>query len=234
MIASIRWVACNNGSWANYRNKQETILVVDELKNILIKNKKQGLRRSVGIITFNSTQQDEISEEIERRRQRDPEFGELSSIADNEQTNLLEDLSFVRNIERVQGEERGIIIFSTGYAKDPDDEDDDSIRVRFGSLDKRDGEHYLNVAITRAREQIIVVSSFDPRRIDAENARHDCTRRFKDYLCFAKAISEHNIEEAKKILSSLNSNQYENVDKLDRDVSRQLFLESKRWAVGGG
>jgi hypothetical protein len=46
-------------------------------------------------------------------------------------------------------------------------------------------------------------------------ATHDGPRRFKDYLCFAKAISEHNIEEAKKILSSLNSNQYENVDKLD-------------------
>lgn len=225
MIASIRWVACNNGSWANYRNKQQTILLVDEL-NILIKNKKEGLRRSVGIITFNSTQQDEISEEIERRKQRDPEFGELSSIADNEQTNLLEDLPFVRNIERVQGEERDIIIFSTGYAKDPDDEDDDSIRVRFGSLDKRDGEHYLNVAVTRAREQIIVVSSFDPRRIDAENARHDCPRRFKDYLCFAKAISEHNIEEAKKILSSLNSNQYENVDKLDNAEGDSLVTVS--------
>lgn len=104
MIASIRWVACNNGSWANYRNKQQTILVVDELKNILIKNKKEGLLRSVGIITFNSTQQDEISEEIERRKQRDPEFSELSSIADNEQTNLLEDLPFVRNIETVSTE----------------------------------------------------------------------------------------------------------------------------------
>jgi hypothetical protein len=102
--------------------------------------------------------------------------------------------------------------------------------VRFGSLDKRDGEHYLNVAITRAREQIIVVSSFDPRRIDAENARHDCTRRFKDYLCFAKAISEHNIEEAKKILSSLNSNQYENVDKLDNAEGDSLELCSKGYS----
>jgi hypothetical protein len=214
-VFPIRWVTCNNGSWVNYRNKQEAVLVVDELKNILIKNKKDGLHRSVGIITFNSNQQDEISEEIERRKQQDPEFGELYSVADDEGRNLLEDLPFVRNIERVQGEERDIIIFSTGYAKDSDDKDDGSMRVRFGSLDKRDGEHYLNVAVTRAREQIIVVSSFDPRRIDAENATHDGPRRFKDYLCFAKAISEHNFEEAKKILSSLNSNKYENVDKLD-------------------
>ena len=99
-------------------------------------------------------------------------------------------MPFVRNIEGVQGEERDIIIFSTGYVKDLADEDD-SIGIRFGSLNQQDGEHYLNVAITRARYQIKIVCSFDPNRINVDNAQHEGPRRLKEYLCYAKAVSEN-------------------------------------------
>jgi hypothetical protein len=74
-------------------------LVVDHLKNILLKNRINGLHRSVGIVTFNMPQKKEIDDEIDRRRQKDPEFEELFSLANNEEKNKLEDLLFVRNIE---------------------------------------------------------------------------------------------------------------------------------------
>jgi superfamily I DNA and/or RNA helicase/very-short-patch-repair endonuclease len=198
----IRWISCNDRSWVGRKNKQEAVLVVDELKNMLLQNKQEGLNRSVGIITFNYPQQEEIRDEIDRRKQGDPEFQELYSYADNEEKNTMADLPFVRNIERVQGEERDIIIFSTGYTKDLANEDD-SIGVRFGSLNQQDGEHYLNVAITRARYQIKIVCSFDPNKINVENALHDGPKRLKEYLCYAKAISEDNPQEVKRILSSL-------------------------------
>ena len=44
-------------------------------------------------------QKKEIDDEIDRRRQKDPEFEELFSLANNEEKNKLEDLLFVRNIE---------------------------------------------------------------------------------------------------------------------------------------
>jgi superfamily I DNA and/or RNA helicase len=76
-IPPIKWISCNNGLWINRSNKPEAELVVDELKTILTANKKTGINRSVGIITFNSPQKEEIWEEIERRKQKDPEFKEL-------------------------------------------------------------------------------------------------------------------------------------------------------------
>ena len=198
-------ISCTNGSWIGRKNKPEAILVVDQLKNILLKNKIDGLHRSVGIVTFNMPQKKEIDDEIDRR-QKDPEFEELFSLANDEEKNKLEDLLFVRNIERVQGEERDVIIFSTGYTKDLRNPEE-KIGVQFGSLNRQDGEKYLNVAITRARREIIIVCSFDPDRIKVDDAKHGGPQRLKDYLCYAKSISESYGQETNKILQSLRLDQ---------------------------
>jgi hypothetical protein len=63
---------------------------------------------------------------------------------------------FIRNLERVQGDERDAIILSVGYAKRPDGR----LALNFGPLNRSGGERRLNVAITRARKRMIVVSSF--------------------------------------------------------------------------
>ena len=74
---------------------------------------------------------------------------------------------FLKNLERVQGDERDAIILSVGYAKDRNGK----LPYRFGPLLQQGGERRLNVAISRARRRMTVVSSFshvdmDPRRSD--------------------------------------------------------------------
>ncbi|GEB30455.1 hypothetical protein BPA01_00350 [Brevibacillus parabrevis] len=49
---------------------------------------------------------------------------------------------FVKNIENVQGDERDIILFSVGYAKDIDGK----MVSQFGPLSRDSGENRLNVA----------------------------------------------------------------------------------------
>jgi very-short-patch-repair endonuclease len=196
----IKWISCNNGEWIRGRNRPEAIRVVKELKNILMKSKIDGINRSIGIITFNLPQKEEIEEEIFRRTQIDREFKDLYYAADNEK-NSKSELPFVRNVERVQGEERDIIIFSLGYAEELMSPED-TITIQFGSLNQRNGEKYLNVAITRARQEVIIVCSFDPFRIDAENAEYEGPKRLKDYLCYAKSLSDSNTLQAKDALSS--------------------------------
>lgn len=203
LIPSIKWISCNNGSWIDRRNKAEAELVVNQLKAILCENKKTGRNRSVGIITFNSLQKEEIWEEIERRKQNDQEFKALYSATDDQSTYAIRDLPFVRNIERVQGEERDIIIFSLGYAKDLSDPKD-TFSVHFGSINGVDGENYLNVAIARAKQEIIIVCSFDPYKIRVDKAMHGGPKRLKEYLCYARSISESNPQETQDILSSLH------------------------------
>ena len=75
---------------------------------------------TVGIITFNDAQRDKILDVIEARRARDPEFEGLYEKAASPESGRKDDELFVRNIENVQGDEREVIIFSVGYARDAD------------------------------------------------------------------------------------------------------------------
>lgn len=65
---------------------------------------------------------------------------------------------FVKNIERVQGDERDAVILSVGYGKDPGGK----LRLFWGPLLKPGGERRLNVAISRARRSMTLVTSFAP------------------------------------------------------------------------
>jgi hypothetical protein len=88
---------------------------------------------------------------------------------------------FVKNLERVQGDERDAIILSVGYGKTPHGR----VLHRFGPLNLEGGERRLNVAITRARRRMTVVSSLlasdlDPARLKARGAV-----MLRDFLAYA-------------------------------------------------
>lgn len=197
----IRWINCNNGVWLNRKNFPEATLVVDELKNIMVRNRQNNKKQSIGIITFNDNQKEVILDEIDNRRRLDTEFDQLYSDADNSENNNLDDLPFVTNIENVQGNERNTIIFSVGYAKNIDGR----LYARFGSLNQEGGENRLNVAITRAREEIIIVCSFNPNELKIEDSVYEGPKLLKEYLFYAKYISERNNQNAQAVLSRINT-----------------------------
>jgi very-short-patch-repair endonuclease len=69
---------------------------------------------------------------------------------------------FVKNLERVQGDERDAIILTVGYGKDRGG----NLLFRFGPLLSLGGQRRLNVAITRARQRMTLVSSFNHLNMD--------------------------------------------------------------------
>ena len=73
------------------------------------------------------------------------------------------------------------------------------------------------MAITRARQEIIIVSSFDPEKINVDNATHTGPRRLKEYLCYAKSISKSNHQETVSIHSSLSIIQSSNTALLSEE-----------------
>lgn len=216
-LSPIRWIECKNGLWADRQNLPEASLVVSEVKKILLQNRKDGSSKSIGIITFNESQQTAILDEIDRRRKEDSEFDELYSDAENPTSNRLDDKPFVKNIENVQGDERDIIIFSIGYARDPEGH----LHVRFGTLNQEGGENRLNVAITRARQEIVIVCSIDPEELKTDSAKNNGPRRLKDYLRYAKFISECKRDGAGNILQTLNDGFGRNADSNNES---QVFL----------
>ena len=217
----IRWITCNNGQWVERKNIPEAILVVQEIKNILRQRKKEGKRPSIGVITFNDSQKTAVLDEIDNLRNADSEFNKLFSNAEDLEKNSLDDIPFVKNIENVQGDERSVIIFSIGYAKD----DSGKLRTVFGTLNQEGGENRLNVAITRAREEIAIICSFDPNEMRTEGSKNEGPKRLKEYLQYAKSISErnyplHNIINASNNLKTTSS-------KLPLEIGGPQIIDSK-------
>jgi hypothetical protein len=93
---------------------------------------------------------------------------------------------FVKNIENVQGDEKDIIIFSIGYAPDKKGK----MMMQFGSLNSTGGENRLNVAVTRAREKIILVCSIWPEQLKTDDVKNDGPRLLKQYLAFAREVDQ--------------------------------------------
>jgi very-short-patch-repair endonuclease len=92
---------------------------------------------------------------------------------------------FIKNLERVQGDERDAIILTVGYTKSADGR----MRYAFGPLNGEGGERRLNVAVTRARHRMSAVSSFAAADMDPERTKHggDLLRL---YLAYAESRGE--------------------------------------------
>lgn len=156
-----------DGVWENQTNLVEAQKVAELVWN----STQQSPDKEVGVITFNQSQQLLVLDAIEERFR-------------NEGAELPESL-MVKNIENVQGDEKDIVIFSIAYAKD----EKGKLSIQFGSLNVAGGENRLNVAITRAREKIIVVSSILPEELHTDAARNGGPQLLKEYLSYARQVT---------------------------------------------
>jgi very-short-patch-repair endonuclease len=90
---------------------------------------------------------------------------------------------FVKNLERVQGDERDAIILSIGYGK----HHDGRMRYQWGPLLRDGGERRLNVAATRAKHRLTLVSSFSGHDVDPDRVTKAGARLLADYLDYASS-----------------------------------------------
>jgi len=157
-----------DGVWENNTNKVEANAVVD----LLLRTLDIEENKSVGVVTFNARQQQLILDIIDERF-----ISEGKIFPPN---------WFVKNIENVQGDEKDIIIFSTGYAPDQTGK----MVMQFGSLNAVNGENRLNVAVTRAREKIVIITSIYPQQLKVEGLKNEGPKLLQQYLAYAKDVSE--------------------------------------------
>jgi hypothetical protein len=127
---------------------------------------------SVGVVTFNLQQRALIESLL-----RDTEDPRIIKALDEDPEGL-----FVKNLENVQGDERDVILFSTGFSKN----DKGYLPLNFGPLNRAGGERRLNVAVTRARRQVIVFSSFSPSELRAEETSSVGIKHLRSYLDLAE------------------------------------------------
>jgi hypothetical protein len=116
---------------------------------------KRASPPSIGIACFNVTQRDLILEELEELAAGDAEFGKALAAARERRSSSSFEGLFVKNLENVQGDERDHIIISTTYGPDPKGR----FYRRFGPLGSAGGGRRLNVLVTRARDEVHLVTS---------------------------------------------------------------------------
>ena len=158
-----------DGIWQNNTNPAEAEKVLEILVN-LIRNEPI---KEIGVVTFNAKQQSLILDLLDEW-----------SLKEGVQ---IPPTLFVKNIENVQGDEKDVIVFSTGYGPN----EKGKIILQFGSLNAVNGENRLNVAVTRAREKVMVVSSLYPQQLKVEDTKNEGPKLLKEYLQYAIHVSEN-------------------------------------------
>lgn len=217
-----------DGTYASQTNSGEAERVVEILADIWL---AQGTTcPSVGVVSFNRKQADLIEDALEERAAEDPAFAAaLRRERDRKQDG--EDMSFfVKNVENVQGDERDAIIFSTTFGRDARG----TFRRSFGVLGQTGGERRLNVAITRARSKVILVTSIPVSEVSdwlQARRRPDRPRDYlQAYLDYASKLDAGDLEAARSVPARLNDGSSGPTDDTawDRDGFRESVGEFVR------
>ena len=152
-------------------NRAEADLIIRELSR---RSRTSACRdQSVGIVTFNIQQQALIEDLFEAAAAAD---AGLAAWAESAPEPL-----FIKNLENVQGDERDVILFSTTYG--PSEEGRMSLNL--GPLNREGGWRRLNVAVTRARREMVVFTSIHPDRDGLDHSLSVGVRMLDAFLRFA-------------------------------------------------
>jgi len=148
---------------------------VSRVVDLVLQHAAERPHESLGVITLGIKHANRIQAAIDQARLIRSDLDEFFDEHAGERF-------FVKNLERVQGDERDSVILSVGVGK---------LRTGvvdyrgFGPLNGEGGHRRLNVAITRARRRMTVVSAFT--HFDMDPQRGGGTGMLRDYLQYASS-----------------------------------------------
>lgn len=192
-------------------NKPEARALVNELVNQLKSDDFREKGMTAGVVTFNAEQQRLIEDMLDEERRKDP------SIESHFLETSLEPV-FVKNLESVQGDERDFLYFSITFGPDLSG----AMPMNFGPINQKGGERRLNVAITRARQGLIVFSSFRSEQIDLSRTQAVGLRDLKNFLEFSDKGS-------RVLAESISTGMIDSNNSFEEAV--RLALVGKGWLV---
>ncbi|MBR6963571.1 MAG: DUF4011 domain-containing protein [Prevotella sp.] len=153
-------------------NRAEAEAIVDEVVRRLSDPKLS--ERSIGIVSFSLVQQNLIEDILIDTLAKQPKLEEKAFHS--------AEPIFIKNLENVQGDERDVILFSVGYGPDKNG----NVSMNFGPLNNSGGERRLNVAVSRARYEMMIFSTLRPEQIDLNRSKARGVEGLKRFLEFAQ------------------------------------------------
>ena len=152
--------------------------VKEVVKQVLLHAKNRP-QESLGVIAMGIKHANRIQSELDRTIENRPELSDFFS-------SEREERFFVKNLETVQGDERDSIILSFGYSKSANGD----LPHHFGPLTQDVGYRRLNVAVTRSKRRMCVISSFSHQDIDLNRSKSRGVQLLKAYLEYAATQGE--------------------------------------------
>jgi len=206
-----------NGIYKDNTNQDEA----DEVLKLIKKIWSSQRIPTIGVVTFNSQQRDLIEDLINAECERNRSFAQTYEIERNRQDGKQDIGFFIKNLESVQGDERDVMIFSTTFGYN---EKNDFVRY-FGPINEEGGERRLNVAITRTKERMYIITSMPIDKISDIIAKNQINPGAKLsgreylhlFLNYAKSVSEGSKDNQRMYL----------------DKVRQLLNTTQPLTVGG-
>lgn len=200
--SALHWVSVENGVYDGGENRPEAARVAQLIDELLAREEVP----TIGVVTFNLKQRKAVLDALDERVAKEPDFARRWG--DAKGRGALDERPFVKSLEQVQGDERDVIIFSLGHAPQERSRRGSTtseryVAARFGPLGQRGGERRLNVAISRAKSECFIVSSFEPSLLDVKTSRNAGPRLFKQFLQFAFLSNHGRRQEAQGVLELL-------------------------------
>ena len=173
LVSKVNWVHVEGyyDKGGSKQNRAEAEAVTAEIVRRL--SDPELRKDSIGVVTFNIIQQILIDDMIAEELRKNPELEQAA--------NEMYEPILVKNLENVQGDERDVILFSIGYGPDKEGK----VSMNFGPVNQDGGWRRLNVAISRARKEMIVYSTIRPEQIDTARSRSEGVAGLRGFLDFA-------------------------------------------------
>jgi very-short-patch-repair endonuclease len=149
---------------------------IRRVADLVVEHAESRSDETLGVIALGLKHARRLEAEILRRRKERPDLDEFFANDD------IDKAFFVKNLERVQGDERDAIILSFGYAKDAVG----NLKNKLGPLNFERGERRLNVAVTRSKTRMIVASTFTEHDMDSKRFSSEGAQTLCRYLAFAR------------------------------------------------
>lgn len=162
----VRFVHVPDGIWDRGRSRRN-VTEARRVAQVVAELFRDDPARSVGVIAMNAGQKEAIEDAL---------VGLLPA------RESAAEPFFVKALENVQGDERDVVVVSLGYGRDAGG----SLTLNFGPLNDEGGWRRLNVLVTRAKRQTVVVSSLLASDLAGVNPANRGACALRDYLAYAE------------------------------------------------
>jgi very-short-patch-repair endonuclease len=210
-------VPASAGVGPNNKSPQGEVKAVVDL---VLQHAAEDPTSTLGVIAFGIEHADRIQRELERRLLEVPEEVRAWFAPTGDEP------FFIKNIERVQGDERDKIILTVGYARG----NDGQLRYSWGPVLQEGGHRRVNVAISRAKSHIVLVTSFDATDVDERASDKEGFQLMRRFITFASTAGA-DFGDAGEQAVELNPFEYDILRRLEEaglDVTPQYGVGSYR------